>query len=268
MQAREPSVEARDYTESLFGARGRRAVVTGASSGLGAEMARVLARAGADVLAVARRLERLEALAEEDEPRDGRIVAHAADLADPAQVDGIADAARERLGGCDVLVANAATYSIARLEQMEPDAFARDLEVNLHAQWRLCRALHPLLRDSGAGRVIHVTSIYGQGAPAVNGLGAYAVAKHGVVGLTRSQAVEWSRDGITVNAIAPAYFPTEMTTDVMSDEKLKAKLLGRTPLRRFGRPEELAPALLFLASPANGYVTGAVIPVDGGWTAW
>jgi NAD(P)-dependent dehydrogenase (short-subunit alcohol dehydrogenase family) len=261
-------MEVGDYIETLFGARGRRAVVTGASSGLGAEMARVLARAGADVLAVARRLDRLEALAAEAEERPGRIVPHAADLSDGAQVDAIADAAREQLGGCDVLVANAATYSIARLEQMSPEAFARDLEVNLHSQWRLSSALHPQLRDSDAGRVIHVASIYGLGAPVVNGLGAYAVAKHGIVGLTRSQAAEWGRDGITVNAIAPGYFPTEMTTDVMSDEKLKAKLLGRTVLGRFGRPEELGGVLLFLASPASGYVTGAVLPVDGGWTAW
>lgn len=261
-------MQAREYTESLFGAAGRRAVVTGASSGLGAEMARVLARAGADVLAVARRLERLEALAAEREERAGRIVPYAADLACGEQVDGLADAARTKLGGCDVLVANAATYSIARMERMESEAFAHDLEVNLHAPWRLCRALHPLLCDSGAGRIVHVTSIYGDGAPLVNGLGAYAVAKHGVVGLVRSLAREWGRDGITVNAIAPGYFPTEMTEDVMSDEALKAKLLARTMLRRFGHPEELASALLFLASPASGYVTGAVVPVDGGWTAW
>ena len=259
---------ARSYSEALFGARGRRALVTGASSGLGAEMARVLARAGADVLAVARRRDRLEALARETEAEPGRIVPLPADLSDGARVDALADAAHEQLGGCDVVVANAATYSLARMERMEPEAFARDLALNLHSPWRLCRALHPLLRDSTAGRVIHVTSIYGSGAPAVNGLGAYAVAKHGVVGLTRSQAVEWGRDGITVNAIAPGYFPTEMTEDVMRDEKLREKLLGRTPLGRFGRPEDLAGALLFLASPASSYVTGAVLPVDGGWTAW
>jgi len=261
-------MEARDYVESLLGARGRRAVVTGASSGLGAEMARTLARAGADVLAVARRRERLEALAGEDEPRAGRILPHAADLSDGARVDALADAAREALGGCDVVVANAATYSLARMERMEPDPFERDLALNLNAQWRLCRALHPLLREAPDARVVHVTSIYGQGSPVVRGLGAYAAAKHGVVGLARSQATEWARHDITVNAIAPGYFPTEMTTDVMDDEALVERLLGRTPLGRFGRPEELATALLFLVSRASRYVTGAVIPVDGGWTAW
>ncbi|NNL67585.1 MAG: SDR family oxidoreductase, partial [Myxococcales bacterium] len=213
--------------------------------------------------------ERLDALAGEGREAGwpGRIVPHAADLADGEQVDAIAPAAEAALGGCDVLVANAATSSIARMEQMAPDAFARDLELNVHSQWRLSRALHPALRASAAGRVIHVASIYGLGAPAVHGLGAYAVAKHAVVGLARSQAVEWARDGITVNAIAPGYFPTEMTEDAVSDPKIAERLLAFTALRRFGEPAELATALLFLASPASGYVTGAILPVDGGWTA-
>jgi len=261
-------MEVRDHLEALFGATGRRAVVTGASSGLGAEMARVLARAGADVLAVARRRERLEALASECEHLPGRIVPHAADLADGEQVDAIADATRELLGGCDVAVANAATYSLVRIERMTPEDFARDLHLNVDSQWRLSRALHPQLAASPAGRMIHVASVYGLGAPAVNGLGAYAVAKHAVVGLTRSQAVEWARDGITVNAIAPGYFPTEMTDDAVSDPEISARLRSFTALRRFGRPEELATALLFLASPASSYVTGTIVPVDGGWTAW
>ena len=153
------------------------------------------------------------------------------------------------------------------MEAMAPADFARDLELNVHSQWRLSRALHPALAASPAGRVIHVASIYGLGAPAVNGLGAYAVAKHAVVGLARSQAVEWARDGITVNALAPGYFPTEMTEDAVADPKIAERLLAFTALRRFGEPAELVPALLSLAAPASSYVTGAVLPVDGGWTA-
>lgn len=262
-------MEARDYLVSLFGGAGRRAVVTGASSGLGAEMARVLARAGFDVLAVARRHERLETLAGEiaDAGGPGRVVPHAADLSQGDEVDAVALAAHEGLGGCDLLVANAATSSVARLAEMRPEDFARDMALNVHSQWRLSRALHPALAASSAGRVVHVASIYGLGAPAVNGLGAYAVAKHAVVGLARSQAVEWARDGITVNALAPGYFPTEMTDGAVNDPDVAGKLLPFTALRRFGRPEELGTALLFLASPASSYVTGVILPVDGGWTA-
>ncbi len=262
-------MSARDFLASTFGGKGRRALVTGASSGLGAEMTRVLARAGFEVLAVARRRERLEALADEvaSESAAGGVLAHAADLSVGDEVDALADAARERLGGCDVLVANAATSSIARIERMAAEDFHRDLELNLHAQWRLSKALYPQLAASDAGRVVHVASIYGLGAPVVSGLGAYAVAKHAVVGLARSQAVEWARDGITANALAPGYFPTEMTEGAVDDPKVADKLLANIPLRRFGRPAELGPALLFLASPASSYVTGIVLPVDGGWTA-
>jgi len=258
------------YVEELFGAAGRRAVVTGASSGLGAETARVLARAGAAVLAMARRVERLEALAAEAESAGwpGAVVAHGADLSVPGEVEGVARAAADRLGGCDVLVAGAATYSVARMERMERGAFEGDLAMNVTSPWLLARALHPQLAASGSGRVIHVASIYGTGAPVLRGLGAYAVAKHALVGLARSQAVEWARQGITVNALAPGYFPTEMTEGIEDDPRVAERLHARIPLRRFGRPEELATALLFLASPASSYVTGAVLPVDGGWTAW
>ena len=261
-------MNSKDYLHDLFGCQGRKAIVTGASSGLGAELARVLVSAGADVLAVARRRERLEALAHELQDRAGTIHAHAADLSDNAAIAALPEQAREQLGGCDILVANAGTATRVRLEDMAEQDFAAVVDLNLKAQWLLAKACFPLLRESEAGRIVNIASIYGLGASVINGLSAYTISKHGLVGLTRSQAVEWSRHGITANAIAPSYFPTEMTETALDNEKMSTRLRTFTPQGRFGQPAELATALLFLCSKASGYVNGTIVPVDGGWTAW
>ena len=261
-------MSSKDYLHSLFGCQSRKAIVTGASSGLGAEMARVLVSAGADVLIVARRAKRLEELADQLQDKEGTIHIHQADLSDSAAIASLADQARDKLGGCDILVANAGTANRVRLEDMAEEDFAAFIDFNIKAQWLLSKALFPLLSTSEAGRIVNIASVYGLGASVINGLGAYTVSKHGLVGLTRSQAVEWARHGITANAIAPSYFPTELTQTALVDEKMSARLRTFTPQDRFGRPEELATALLFLTSKASGYVNGVVIPVDGGWTAW
>ena len=255
-----------DYLDAMFGQRGRTAVVTGASSGLGAEMARVLAAAGAQVIAVARREERLRAL--DDSARDlaGSISPCAADLSGDAGIDRVTKAIDER-GRCDILVANAGTAEVGDIESMEDESFSRVMALNLTAQWRLAKALFPWLVESDAGRVINIASVYGISAPVRDGLGAYAASKHGLVGLTRTQAVEWAKHGITANAIAPGYFPTEMTEQLLASKAAK-RLQQFVPMDRFGKPEELATALLFIASRASGYVTGTVLPVDGGWSAW
>jgi NAD(P)-dependent dehydrogenase (short-subunit alcohol dehydrogenase family) len=141
------------------------------------------------------------------------------------------------------------------------------IDLNLTAQWRLAKALFEWLSKSGAGRVVNIASIYGIAAPVRRGLGAYAASKHALVGLTRTQAAEWAGRGITANAIAPGYFPTEMTDELLAS-KAAERLRHFVPMDRFGAPAELATALLFLASPASTYVTGIVVPVDGGWSSW
>lgn len=261
-------MNSKEYLHTLFGCQGRKAIVTGASSGLGAAMARVLVSAGADVLVVARRKERLEALAADLQACEGTIHTHSADLSDSATIASLADRAQQRLGGCDILVANAGTADRVRLESMTEDDFSAVMDLNLKAQWLLAKSLFPLLCESTAGRIVNIASIYGLGASVVNGLGAYTISKHGLVGLTRTQAVEWARHGITANAIAPSYFPTELTETALKDEAMSSRLKTFTPQDRFGQPEELATALLFLAAKASGYVNGTVVPVDGGWTAW
>jgi 2-dehydro-3-deoxy-D-gluconate 5-dehydrogenase len=253
-------MNSREYLHSLFGLSGRRAVVTGASSGLGAEMAKILASAGASVLAVARRPERLTQLARDCDGMDGRVVVHQADLRDEAEVVSVGDAVEAKLGGCDIVVANAGTIERVPLAESHRDQFAKVLDLNVTSQWLLSRVLFPYVKASAAGRVINMASIMA--------LGAYSVSKHALLGLTRSQAVEWAPHGITANAIAPGYFPTEMTQAALENPEVAEHLLRFSPMGRFGRPSELAPALLFLASPASSYVTGTIIPVDGGWTAW
>lgn len=260
------SSDSRDYLDSLFGQSGRTAVVTGASSGLGAQMATVLASAGADVIAVARREDRLAVLADSAAELTGSITACVADIAGDEGIDRVASAVGER-GRCDVLVANAGTAEVGKVESMDDESFSRVMALNLTAQWRLAKALFTWLAESDAGRVINIASVYGISAPVRTGLAAYAASKHALVGLTRTQAVEWAEHGITANAIAPGYFPTEMTEELLAS-KAARRLQGFVPMDRFGVPEELSTALLFLASPASAYVTGAVLPVDGGWSAW
>ncbi len=258
--------QSRDYLDALFGQSGRTAVVTGASSGLGAEMARALASAGGEVIAVARREDRLQQLAETATDLPGSITSCVADLSSNDGVDSVARAVSER-GGCDVLVANAGTVEVGKVESMDDESFCRVLELNLTAQWRLAKALFEWLVKSDAGRVINISSVYGISAPVRSGLAAYAASKHGLVGLTRTQAVEWAKHGITANVIAPGYFPTEMTEQLLASRAAQ-RLQQFVPMDRFGAPQELVPALLFLASPASSYVTGAVLPIDGGWSAW
>jgi len=255
-----------EYLDALFGQGGRTAIVTGASSGLGAEMAKVLAGAGADVIAVARREDLLLELSDSAATLSGSITACVADLSTDTGIACVARAADER-AGCDVLVANAGTVEVGNIESIDDESFSRVLALNLSAQWQLAKALFAWLCKSDAGRVINISSVYGISAPVRPGLGAYAASKHGLVGLTRTQAVEWAKHGITANVIAPGYFPTEMTKELLAS-KAAHRLQQFVPMDRFGAPQELATALLFLASPASSYVTGVVLPVDGGWSAW
>jgi NAD(P)-dependent dehydrogenase (short-subunit alcohol dehydrogenase family) len=255
------------YIHQLFGMAGRTAVVTGGSSGLGAEMARVLARSGARVLAVARRQELLESLASSAPDAEGSIHPCVADLTTETGIQAVTHAV-ERLGGCDVLVANAGVLEGGALAEVSAATFSRVLDVNLLSQWALAKCLLTFLKGSRAGRVINIASIVGVGGPVRIGVGPYVVSKHALIGLTRTQAVEWAPFGITANAIAPGYHYTELTAKALDDPELSERLKRFIPLGRFGSPHELATALLFLASPSSSYVTGIVLPVDGGWTSW
>ena len=247
-----------------FRVDGKVAIVTGASSGIGERFARVLSGAGARVILVARRVERLERLAQE---LDG-AVALACDLGrDEDQVLPVARAV-EMSGRIDIMVNNAGMESSAPAVDEPVDRFRQVLEVNLVAPFVLARgAAADMLARGEGGSIINIASILGLVGVGRIPQAAYTASKGGLVNLTRELAAQWATKGIRVNAIAPGFFPSELTTGLMGDERGRRWVGRNTPMGRFGRPSEMDGALLFLASDASTYVTGAILSVDGGWTA-
>lgn len=243
---------------------GRVALVTGASAGLGARFARVLAGAGASVVLVARRADRLAALARDV---DGSLVAPA-DLADAGQRAGAVAAALDRFGRVDVLVNNAGiSDGPQRAEAEDPADFALAVELNLTAPFHLARLVAPGMIERGSGSIVNITSVHGLVASAPNRQAGYVASKSGLVGLTRELACQWANDGLRVNAIAPGYFATDLTGEMIASDSGSDWIQRNTPMRRVGAEHELDGALLFLASDASTYVTGQTVAVDGGWTA-
>lgn len=244
---------------------GRTAIVTGASSGFGDRFTRVLSAAGATVIAAARRADRLQALADAVD----RVVPVACDVSDDDALAHLVEVARERTGRLDVVVNNAGISDApAFAESEEPARFRAVVEVNLNACFVLSSLAAPSMIEQGSGSVINIASVHGLVGSSPNNQAAYVASKGGLVNLTRELALQWARNGVRVNAIAPAYFETELTAPLFEGENSGLPWVTRnTPLRRPGRVDELDGTLLLLASPAGSYITGAVIPVDGGWTA-
>ena len=250
-------------TADLFALDGAVAIVTGASSGLGAAVARTLADAGASVALVARRRDRLDALAAE---LGGLAVG--CDLLDDAELDAVVPEVVDRLGAPTVLVnAAGAIVGGARAEDESPEAIRRTLELNLVAPLRLSQAVFPHLVAAGGGAIVHISSISGHvGIPGIP-QASYAASKSGLSGLTRELAVQWARHRIRVNTVAPGFFRSEITADLYDSDKGSAWLKRGTLLPDDGRAEDVVGAVLWLVSDAGRYTTGQTIVVDGGWTA-
>ncbi|MEB2345639.1 MAG: SDR family oxidoreductase [Deltaproteobacteria bacterium] len=246
---------------------GRVAVVTGASSGIGVALAEGLAAAGARVALAARRTDRLEELAARLRAAGAEAHAFACDVACDESVERLASEVAARLGPVQVLVNNAGLGDPLPAEQEPVEAFRATLEVNLVGSFRCAQRFGREMLAAGRGSIVNVASILGVVGVGQIPQGSYAASKGGVVNLTRELAAQWARRGVRVNALAPAWFPTEMTERMFGDERALKWVRSRTPMGRPGRLEELVGPLLFLASDASSYVTGHTLLVDGGWTA-
>jgi NAD(P)-dependent dehydrogenase (short-subunit alcohol dehydrogenase family) len=248
-----------------FDLTGNVALVTGSSSGIGQRIAIALAGAGASVVVAARRLEKLEETRVSIEAAGGRAASLRADLEDIGGLDDVAVQAARHFGAPDILVNAAGVNFRQAATDVTPENWTRTLAINLTSPFFLSRALVPAMKEKGRGRIVNFASLQTVRAMP-NGI-AYGASKGGVGQLTRAMAEEWSRFGITCNAIAPGFFPTELTAPIYKDQARLDALAAQTTMGRNGELKDLDGVAIFLSAPASGYVTGQIIFVDGGFTA-
>ncbi len=247
----------------LFDLSGRTALVTGASSGLGRRIARVLAAAGATVAVTARRTERLAEL----EAESSRITAFTADLTDASERELLVSRVQSELGPIDILVNNAGAVNATSIENESLEDFSQMIELNLTASWHLMKLVGVSMVERQQGSIVNIASILGVvGATPAKDSG-YSAAKGGLVNLTREMGLQWARKGVRVNAICPGWFQTEMIEDLTSTENGSSFITTNTPMMRVGQVNEIDGAVLLLASDAGSFMTGSIVMVDGGWTA-
>ncbi len=250
---------------NLFNLKGRGAVITGGSKGLGLAMAAGLASAGADLLLVSRHLEEASAAAADLAREYGvRALGHAADVRQEGEVAGFVRAAEAAFGGVDILINSAGINIRGPVTELKVEEFERVMGINVTGTWLSCRAVLPGMRTRGWGRIINISSALGMvGLPLRT---PYTASKGAVLQMTRTLALECAAEGITVNAICPGPFLTDMNQSIAGTED-GARIVGVTALKRWARLEEIQGAAIYLASDASSYVTGSALAVDGGWTA-
>jgi NAD(P)-dependent dehydrogenase (short-subunit alcohol dehydrogenase family) len=251
---------------ALFDLAGQVALVTGASRGLGRAMAGALARAGASLALCARGEVDLASAREELRAAGARAETFPMDVLDPRSVEAAVEAALGCFGRIDILLNDAGVNVRKPVLEISPEEWDRVIDTNLKGYFLVARAVVPQMIARGRGKVINVSSILGGvGLPSQL---PYASSKGGVVQMTKVMALEWARQGVNVNAIAPTYFETPLTEPVRRDPERNRFIVERTPMGRWGKPEDLEGTVVYLASRASDFVTGQVLYVDGGWTIW
>ena len=244
--------------EKMFSLKGKVALVTGASSGIGRHFARVLAQAGASVVVCARRTEPLDHLVSDITANGGTAIAIRVDVTDGASINAAIDKAETVFGPITVLINNAGVSDPKKFVDVDESSWHYTLDTNLHGVWRVAKAIiDRLVEKNLPGSIVNISSIYGLSV-AIRG-SSYAVSKAGVIQLTKSLATELVRKGIRVNALCPGYFESEMSQSFIDSDYIK-----QTPSQRMGMAEELTGPLLLLASDAGSFITGVALPVDGG----
>ena len=255
-------------TKNYFDLSGQVAIVTGASGGLGVQMAKALANQGANIVVMARRQEKIDAVAAEIAEEFGvKTLAIRCDITDTANVDAAVAEALEKMGRIDILVNNAGTGAVAPAEDITDEQFANEMDIDLFGSFKVARAVaKQAMIPAKYGRIINIASMYGLVGNKVAGSAPYHAAKGGVVNLTRALAAEWGKYDITVNAICPGYFYTPLTQETLDSDFFQANAKTMIPMERYGNEGELDSATVFLAAPSSTYVTGIMVPVDGGYT--
>ncbi|MDR3136253.1 MAG: SDR family oxidoreductase [Coriobacteriales bacterium] len=255
-------------SKDLFDLTGKIALVTGGSSGLGVQFAKALARQGANIAIIARRLEKLEATKQAIKAEyDVDVLALSCDVLDVGQIRDTVAAIKDHFGRIDILVNNAGTARIAPAETQSDEDWLAVINTNLNAVYYVAREVGKLMKEQQYGKIINLGSIHSTVAMRKLAISGYCASKGGVLMLTKELANEWAKDGITVNALGPAYFESEMTDAVLKDENFLKLIELSCPMGRPGRPGELDGALVYFASDASTYTTGQILWIDGGWTA-